>query len=304
MKINRLLKTTLRHIRRNSWFSYGTIAIISLTFFITSILVVFNYVINVALNDFEKKGQIAVFFKVGTEVDFVEKLQEDLERTNNTSSIKFRSEKEAMELFKQINKDDPTISEVLEEGILPSSLHINTNKLEDLDQILVFLEDKKNMSTNIDEIKHNKNIADILIEINRWTRIAGIASFIMMAFISLLIIIITISTNISVNQQEIEIMQLVGGGDWYIRLPYVIEGAIYGFVGSLLSIILIVIIYILTRGIWQDSATFSFLDSYFGSLEWPGLDILSLSLFIGIKMIVAIIIGSLSSMFAVIKYIK
>ncbi len=223
---------------------------------------------------------------------------------NITLQTSAKTDKEAMELFRQINKDDPTISEVLEEGILPSSLHINTNKLEDLDQILVVLESKKFESTNIDEIKHNKNIADILIEINRWTRIAGIASFIMMAFISLLIIIITISTNISVNQQEIEIMQLVGGGDWYIRLPYVLEGAIYGAVGSFISILFIVILYLLTRGIWQDSATFSFLDTYFGSLEWPTLNILSLAMFIGLKMLVGIVIGSFSSMLAVVKYIK
>ena len=43
----------------------------------------------------------------------------------------------------------------------------------------------------------------------------------------------TIRTAMFARRREIEVMKLVGATDWFIRLPFMLEGLIQGFIGGL-----------------------------------------------------------------------
>jgi cell division transport system permease protein len=45
------------------------------------------------------------------------------------------------------------------------------------------------------------------------------------------------------RRQEIEIMKLVGATDWFIRWPFVLEGVLYGLVGALVAVALVLPAY-------------------------------------------------------------
>jgi cell division transport system permease protein len=47
----------------------------------------------------------------------------------------------------------------------------------------------------------------------------------------------TIQLVIQSRKQEIEIMRMMGVNNWYIKAPYILQGAFYGFAGAVLSII-------------------------------------------------------------------
>ena len=53
----------------------------------------------------------------------------------------------------------------------------------------------------------------------------------------------TIKLTIYSRRDEIEIYKLVGATDWFVKLPYLIEGAIEGLLGGILSYIILLIIY-------------------------------------------------------------
>ena len=78
-------------------------------------------------------------------------------------------------------------------------------------------------------------------------RIAGVVLFVV--FIGVSIFLITNTTKITVysRRREVGIMKFVGATDWFIRWPFIIEGMIIGFVGSLLASLLL---YFLYKGIF------------------------------------------------------
>ena len=53
----------------------------------------------------------------------------------------------------------------------------------------------------------------------------------------------TIKLTIYSRRDEIEIYKLVGATDWFVKLPYLIEGAIEGLLGGILSYLILLIIY-------------------------------------------------------------
>jgi len=56
----------------------------------------------------------------------------------------------------------------------------------------------------------------------------------------------TIRLAIYTNRDEIEVMQLVGADNWFVRGPYVVEGALYGLVSGLVTLLVFypLVIYI------------------------------------------------------------
>src|SRR5206468_2978729 len=104
--------------------------------------------------------------------------------------------------------------------------------------------------------------------------------------------------------EEIAIMQLVGGSLWFIRAPFVLEGAFYGFLGSLVStsviFVLTYVIFVLNR----NTSTVNFLVNLLGNLKWPHLDLLNyLEVFVALVLFGALI-GGLNSLIAIKRYIK
>jgi cell division transport system permease protein len=68
------------------------------------------------------------------------------------------------------------------------------------------------------------------------------------AVVAVVIIGTTIRMTVLQRAKEIAIMRLVGAGDWFIRGPFLLEGAIKGLLGGVLAVLLCWVGYILFRG--------------------------------------------------------
>ena len=55
----------------------------------------------------------------------------------------------------------------------------------------------------------------------------------------------TIKLTIYSRREEIEIYKLVGATDWFVKMPFIIEGAIQGLVSGILAVIILVIAYLI-----------------------------------------------------------
>ena len=60
---------------------------------------------------------------------------------------------------------------------------------------------------------------------------------IIVSILTITIINNTIQLVIQSRKDEIEIMRLMGVSNWYIRIPLILQGALYGFVGALIALI-------------------------------------------------------------------
>ena len=60
---------------------------------------------------------------------------------------------------------------------------------------------------------------------------------IIVAILTIMIINNTIQLVIQSRKDEIEIMRLMGVSNWYIKIPLILQGAIYGFLGAIISLI-------------------------------------------------------------------
>src|SRR6185312_3312593 len=153
-----------------------------------------------------------------------------LYQTGKVTSIQYVSKDEALKIFRQQTKDNPGEQELVTANILPASINISTDNLDDLGPIADTLKKEPAVSDVIypdDVVKKLGNFTNAV----RW--IGGLATGFLIIFAGLIIIMVT-GFKIRIRRTEVETMKLLGASSWFIRLPFLLEGIIYGFLGALI----------------------------------------------------------------------
>jgi cell division transport system permease protein len=93
------------------------------------------------------------------------------------------------------------------------------------------------------EVRYGQELTERLLALVRAAKMGGLSLIIFMALASLLIIATTIRLTIYARRREIRIMQLVGATHWFIRLPFLLEGLLYGLAGGILAAVVLLVGY-------------------------------------------------------------
>lgn len=95
----------------------------------------------------------------------------------------------------------------------------------------------------INEIKGGQNVPIKTLVLTKIIQLIGAILFLILMAVSFFLIKNTIKLAIYPRRNEISIMQYVGATDWFIRCPFILEGMIIGFLGSVSVVIIIYFLY-------------------------------------------------------------
>ncbi|MCL5438410.1 MAG: ABC transporter permease [Patescibacteria group bacterium] len=285
------LNTTWKHIRRSPYQAIAAILIMTLTFFVVSIFTFVFLGSSKIINFFESKPQVTAFFKDEAKQENIDALKEQLNSTGKVASIKFVSKEEALKIYKEQNKEDPLLLDLVTADILPSSLEISTIKIEDLSTV----SDALKKSPLVQEVIFQK---DVVSSLTSWTnafRQIGIVLVSIFSLVSIFIIVTVIGIKISQKKYEIEIMRLLGATTWYVRWPFILEGIFYAVVGAFLGWIISSSILLYTS---------PFLSSFLRGIPIFPIPLIFYAGLLGGEIVLAVILGVISSYLAVLRYLK
>jgi cell division transport system permease protein len=289
--MKRHIETAWHHVRRSPYQSLAAILIMVVTFLtisVFSLLIVGSHQI---ISYFESKPQVTAFFKDEAKKEDIDSLRSQLEATGKVATIKYVSKDQALAIYKEQNKNDPLLLELVTADILPASLEISTYNIDDLGQIANTLKPLP----IVQEVVYQK---DVVTTLESWTtavRRIGLALIIILAGVSMFIMTTIIGIKIAQKREEIEIMRLIGATNWYISWPFLYEGMLYGILGAGIGW------FISTVGLLSLMPTLqSFLQ---GIPIFPINPVFLLVQLIG-EILLAIFLGMVSSMLAVRRYVS
>lgn len=287
----KIFKTARNNIRRSPYQALAAVFVMTLTFLFVSFFVFILYGSTKAIGYFESRPQVTAFFNNEVKQEEIDKLKNDLLATNKISSVKFVSKEEALKIYKEQNKDDPLLLELVTADILPASLEISTIKIEDLSEINNGLKN----SPLVSEVVFQKDVVSILTSWTNALRNIGLALIIVLSLASIFIMVIIVGVKISQKKQDIEIMRLIGANSWYVRWPFIIEGVFYGALGAILG-------WGIASGIlWYATPMLS---AFLRGIPIFPIPLVFLLGLLGAEIMIAIVLGAFSSFVAVLRYLK
>jgi len=238
----RIIKYGFLGFWRNGWLSTATLSIIVLALLVFEGLIISNVLTKTALTSLQEKIDISVYFKSNTSEDDILKIKKSLESLAEVKGVEYISRDRALEIFKERHKDDPTITQSLEElkeNPLLASLNIKAHNPKEYVTIADYLE-KADFKVWFEKVTYAQN-AIVIERLGRIIDTAEKGGLILIIFLALIAVLITFNTirlAIYSSREEIGIMRLVGASNSFIRGPYVVEGIIYGLVAGILSVII------------------------------------------------------------------
>src|SRR3989344_5019062 len=229
------VKQTVKQLRRSPYQALAAALAMTLTFFVSSIFVILIIGGQIVLNYIEQRPQVIAFFKDDTKETRINEIASDVKSTGLAKEVKYVSKEEALQIYRERNKDDPLLLESVTADFLPASIDISVNKASDINKITEFVKQKP----EIDKVITPENLVEELIKWTQTIRLGGIIFVSTLVAISFLIIVMVVGMRIALRREEIAIMNLVGATKWYISRPFFIEGALYGIVGATIAVFLV-----------------------------------------------------------------
>lgn len=298
INLYRIVKTGMQGFWRNKWVSQAAVAVMVVTLFIASSLFVLNGLTDQLLANLEQKIDITVYFKTNTPKSEIKKIQKNLNSRPEVTTTTYVSRHEALQEFKERHNKDSLILQSLnklDQNPLTASLNIKANDPSQFASLADFT--KRNYESLIDEISFQES-EGVIDQVNRFTNNIKTGGLVLSAILILIVILVTYNTirlSIYSLKDKITIMRLVGAPNWFTRGPFLTQGLLYGVVATLISTALILGL----AWLWGENATQYFLG--FDLLEYVRSNIAVLIL---AQLTLGSILGTLSSWFAIKKYLK
>ena len=233
--IKNCVKDGVHSIVRNGLMSVASIGTISACLFILGI----TYCIVMNAQQFVKNldSSLGIVAFLQPEVDEADAIAyaAELQARDNVKKATYISPEEAWNTFKSSLQDGIN-------GDLLAELD-NDNPLSNSANIEIYMANSKAQKALVKEleandmirlVRYSKKAADLMGSFSKFTTYVGLALMVVLMLIAILLIANTIELSVYIRRREINIMKYIGAKDSFIRLPFVVEGMLLGFLGVII----------------------------------------------------------------------
>lgn len=228
-----------RNFFRNAWLSSAATAVMLVTLTIILSAVIINMSLSDTIDDIASNVTVSVYLNDNITDDRRQVLETTLNNHENVENVKYVDKNEALSIFMEQNRDDPTIISGLDvtDNVLPASLEVSVLDLSRIDQVTAVANDPS-FEDVVDETsvsEERRKTIDNIARAQDFITMASILTASVFALISVLVIFNTIRMAVFTRSTEIEIMKLIGATPNYIRGPFLFEAGLYGVLAGLLA---------------------------------------------------------------------
>jgi len=245
------VKTAWSYIRRSPFQALAASSVLTLTFFVATLVSVLVYSSSKLISYFETRPQVIAFLKSDAEEPDIATLQHKLEANSHVKDIYYVSKEEALSIYKKATNDNPLLGQLVSPSIFPSSLEFSVT---DLSFAQATIDELKGESV-VDSVGFTAalggeaNLNDVITRlkaVTSYVRIGGIGFVGLLAATSLVVLLVITSMRVVGRRDEVEILKLIGATKGFIRSPLMIEAFIYTLFGVVLgwAIAFIAILYL------------------------------------------------------------
>ncbi len=237
MRLQYLLSQAISNLRRNVLVVFA--AVVSVLVMLTLVFgtIVLRWSIDQDIGRWDDNVRVIAFLSDDLTLEDIDTLQQDIQGWDQVAGIEYFSKAEALDEFRELFADQQSLIDVVEEdpSILPASLRIRPVAAADYSAIT----DRLVVIPGIREVSAADEAIDALVARSDRLRTFSVWIVVVLGASAVVLIANTIRIAIFARRDEIAIMKLVGAGNWFVRIPFFLEGIMEGLVGAALSVALV-----------------------------------------------------------------
>jgi cell division transport system permease protein len=234
IKLDYVARETATNLFRNVTLTLASVltVVVSLTLFGSALLL--RQGVENANDRFKGGIEFIVYLQPQITEDQKASIQRDLAANPDVKSATFVNQDQTFEEFKRLFQNSPQLVETVTPEILPPSFRV-APKIQD-PQVVKALGDQFQGKPGVYEVVFAFEVVQRIQETFNKIGVRFLAAAVLLLVAALMLILNTIRVAMFARRREIEVMKLVGATNWFIRIPFIVEGIIQTLLGAAVAV--------------------------------------------------------------------
>ncbi|MDP3992801.1 MAG: permease-like cell division protein FtsX [bacterium] len=298
----RIVKLGITNFWRNRWLTLGATLLMTLTLIMISVSLVLSLIVQDLASTIRSKIDLTIYFRDDAVLDSeITALGDRIKLQNGVADVTFTDKNAALTIWNRL-----PINENIKKPVsstynpLPRSLEIKAENPDNIQALVSTIATQDSQKIICDECvsySKNKETVDRLLSITRFVQRAGLFLSLFFGIIAVFNVMNIIRITINARSDEIEIMRYVGASNAFVRGPFIVEGILYGILGTFFTTaFLLLIAYFVSSSINTVFASFG--------VDFFQLIVVNLWTLIGIQLAIGVLLGVIVSSISVRRFLK
>ncbi len=235
--IRYFIRRALRNMRQ--WPLLCSAAVLTMAVALATVATFFLVVVNIEqlAASWTQEVQVVAYLENSPKPQEVPKLLKTLQAFPELESASYVSKDDALKRFRKRLGEDASLLEGVERDVLPASFELGLKaeyrNQQGIDQVIKRLEN----TIDVEELRYGQQWLERFNAFVDMLRFIGMVLGGFLLFAALFIVSNTIKLTLYARRDELEIMALVGATMRFIKIPFLLEGALQGLAGGLLALV-------------------------------------------------------------------
>ncbi len=234
IKLDYVARETATNLFRNVTLTLASVltVVVSLTLFGSALLL--RQGVENANDRFKGGIEFIVYLQPTVTEDQKASIEKDLGDNPDVKSATFVNQDETFEEFKRLFSNSPQLVETVTPDILPPSFRV-APRIQD-PEVVKALGDQFESKPGVYEVVFAFEVVQRIQETFNKIGVRFLAAAVLLLVAALMLILNTIRVAMFARRREIEVMKLVGATNWFIRVPFIVEGIIQTLLGAAVAV--------------------------------------------------------------------
>jgi cell division transport system permease protein len=290
LSLDYVVRETAGNLRRNLLMTAAAILTVFVSLFLVGAALLLRQGVSKATLQWRGGVELSVFMNADAAPNQIDAVRRSLEQMPEVRRFSFVDQAAAFQEFQRMFAGQPDLVESIEAADLPPSFRVVPDRAEFVDAVGQRFEG----SAGVFEVAYAKEEIESLLKVTRVLQIGIGAAAIVLLLSAALLILNTIQMAIFARRREVAVMKLVGATNWFIRVPFMLEGMLQGLLGAAAAVGVVAVVRNLLAGAVGSNL--------FGNQLLPrSSDVVGTGLFV---LVTGALIGTVGSAFAVRRFLE
>lgn len=236
-----LLKEGIKNLWKNRTMSIASIGVLISCLLLTGCAALVSLNLTSMMESIEGNNSITIYLTNGLPSLTAIEVGDQIRNIENISDCTYIPKDDALADMIESLGEHGSILEGLDgdDNFLPDAYTISMYDLSLYDDTMRQIKEIE----GVDRYTDYSDIASKLSNIDMVVRVASIAIIIVLGVVSLFIISNTVKVTMFSRRTEINIMKSVGATNWFVRMPFIVEGMIIGLLSGAISASVLLVVY-------------------------------------------------------------
>lgn len=221
-----------KNIFRNGLMTVASLFTITCCLLILGMFTIISMNVNYITKQVKDKCEVQVYIADGTGEDRVSEIGDEIIALANVKEISLFTKEDAMQyaVYDMFDGNEK-LAEGLENDTFRDSYKVRLVDIEYTGSTV----DELSQIDGVEDVQNKQDIVNVVVNISDAVKKVTVLVMILLLIVAIVIMANTIRLTVFNRRKEINIMKYIGATDRFIRVPFIMEGVMIGFIGAVIA---------------------------------------------------------------------